>query len=97
MKKARDMAKAINNSKAGRIVGRASDKLDAAKKKMDDIGLTRSLKNSARGALNVGKKAVVGGAKIAGKGLAAATGAAVGIGMGIAGDNLEDVMQQSQQ
>ncbi len=92
MKKARDMAKAINNSKAGRIVGRASDKLDAAKKKMDDIGLTRSLKNSARGALNVGKKAVVGGAKIAGKGLAAATGAAVGIGMGIAGDNLEDVI-----
>lgn len=92
MKKARDMAKAINNSKAGRIVGRASDKLDAAKKKMDDIGLTRSLKNSARGALNVGKKAVVGGAKIAGKGLAAATGAAVGLGMGIAGDNLEDVI-----
>lgn len=92
MKKARDMAKAINNSKAGRIVGRASDKLDAAKKKMDDIGLTRSLKNSARGALNVGKKAVVDGAKIAGKGLAAATGAAVGLGMGIAGDNLEDVI-----
>lgn len=92
MKKASDMAKAINNSKAGRIVGRASDKLDAAKKKMDDIGLTRSLKNSARGALNVGKKAVVGGAKIAGKGLAAATGAAVGLGMGIAGDNLEDVI-----
>lgn len=92
MKKARDMAKAINNTKAGRIVSRASDKLDAAKKKMDDIGLTRSLKNSARGAFNVGKKAVAGGAKIAGKGLVAATGAVVGMGMGIAGDNLEDVI-----
>lgn len=56
-------------------------------------GAARALKNSAKGALNVGGRALLKTGKIAGKLAAGAAVGAVGLGMGIAGDDLDDVLK----
>lgn len=85
-----------------RLVRRASGstngirKIAANRKTNEENAIDRKpkqIKNVARGVLRVGGQALKGTAKIAGKGIAAATMGTIGLGMGIAGDDLGDVFK----